>query len=280
MIKMKLLTINVELNGPEEASNWNAFIGNIWNSIFEYYKLDKQGKLIEIAPGSVNKVGNGLTKYGFEGNLFVVEPNLKSLVEISDKYKEDLNAKVNPISLSLRDSIPILPIKTNAIVANHPLDDMIIGKFLSKEAFDDLFDDHYKDPLSNNTRGLWEQLEKYPNLLEKYKQEIVGEWVALINQTNPDLVVISQYDSYFFQSNGITSPDKHAFDILNKLKGIYKDSVREINFEENIQDSRKWLVLEKPKMHKFKSKNPSKKLEVKSTSEANSGKNKQRNKVK
>ncbi|VVB77991.1 Uncharacterised protein [uncultured archaeon] len=227
-------------------NNWKSYVGNIWYKIFSQYNLEKKGTLVEIAPGSVNKIGNGLKSYGFNGKLYVVEPNTKSLATIQEQYSQILPACIRPIKATLKKAIPILPEKVHAIIANHPLDDMIAGKYLDKIGFDEFFDDHYDSVSPDKTRELWRRIESDPSQLQAVKQEVSDEWNQLIERTNPCLIIISQYESYFFRSNNIPSPDKHAFDVLNEIRIRYSNSESNICLEEYVENPSRWLVLENP----------------------------------
>jgi DNA-binding NarL/FixJ family response regulator len=123
---------------------------------------------------------------------------------------------------------------------------MIIGRYLDEEDFDNFFNDHYDNASAEKTKQLWQRLESDKEKLEAVKQEVADEFHKLIRQTNPDLVVISQYESYFFKSNNLTAPDKHAFDVLQQIKARYPKSSPNIRLEQYVEDPNKWLILEKP----------------------------------
>lgn len=230
-------------------SNWNKYIGEIWANILLKSKIQKKSTIIEVAPGSVNKIGYGLQLLGFEGILYVVEPNKRALNSIVKQYSLILNkAKIIPLPYKLNKILKHLPKKVDAIISNHPLDDMIIGKTLKSNQFKKLFNDFY-GKIPSKTDILWRKLSKKGRTLEKIKKEITNEWANLINKVNPDLVIISQYESYFFKSNGISAPDKNAFEILIKIKARFKEYLDEeiIRKERRIRDSNRWLVLLKDK---------------------------------
>ncbi|MCR4327503.1 MAG: hypothetical protein NUV46_02895 [Nanoarchaeota archaeon] len=250
-----------KLNFSKES--WNYFVGEIWKKIFEEINLNKDGVLIEVAPGSANKIGHGLKNYGFEGKLFLVEPNLKSLTTITKEYRIILHADIIPIYASLKESIPLIPFGTDAVVSNHPLDDMIISKSLSRNSFDDFFDNHYDGASFNKTRNFWERLENNPNL-EKYKEEVLDDWSEFINLTNPKFLAISQYESFFFKSHGFSSPDKYAFQVFENLIFKYGPS-NNYFLEDYVEDVGKWLISKNPAKESFKYSCPSKNTDVKTS---------------
>jgi hypothetical protein len=222
-------------------SGWNQYMGAIWEDIFSRYSMKKKDLVVEVAPGKINKIGWGLKRYKFNGKVYIIEPDLKSLKSITAQYRKILNAEVKGVGLTLDKSPKALPGKINALVANHPLDDMVSGKLLSKKGFDKFFDVEYKD--ASYKRKLWNEIDKDKKKVEKAKKEVIEEWCKLIDSTHPDIVVIAQYESWFFKLNKIPQPDKHALDVLNAIKKKY--SKYAVNLKNNyyIENPKRWLVL-------------------------------------
>jgi len=154
---------------------WNHFMGAIWKEIFSNYNLKKDGTVIEIAPGSINKIGWGLSAYKFNGKLYIIEPDIHSIKSIVRQYKKILKSEIKPVALSLDKAIQTLPKKVNAILANHPLDDMISGKLLTKKEFDRFFDITYKN--ASFKRKIWEKIDSDKNKIKKAKHyENSNKW--------------------------------------------------------------------------------------------------------
>jgi hypothetical protein len=64
-------------------------------------------------------------------------------------------------------------------------------------------------------------------------------------------VGIAQYQSYYFKKNNILAPDKHALDVLNRLKTIYAayeqhEIVRSLHAHN--ADTENWMMLIKPRL--------------------------------
>jgi len=230
-----------------QKGKWNQYIGNIWCEVFTIANFPKKGTLIEIAPGSVNKIGEGLSQYEFEGKLYIIEPNPSALESITEKYQKQLTrTQIIPIQKTLKDAIKYLP-KCDAIISNHPLDDMIIGESLNINSFNDLFNDHYNLSALEQTRKYWEILESNPKKLEKIKEKVLTDWNNTIQTIKPNITIISQYESYSFQSMNITQPDMHAIEVLNKIRQIYSNSdqsqiLKNVN---RITDYMHWLLIKK-----------------------------------
>ncbi len=121
-------------------AQWNQYLGDVWYQLIFSYRIPQNGVVVEIAPGDVEKVGLGFHKQGFSGTYYVIEPHQKSLETITAKYKKLMpSATIVPILKTVADAISELPTHVDAIVANHPLDDMIVGKSLNTEEFKDFF---------------------------------------------------------------------------------------------------------------------------------------------
>jgi hypothetical protein len=231
-----------------QESDWNGYIGSIWTDIFSDINLKKDGTIIEIAPGNINKIGRGLKEYGFIGTIYLVEPNKKSLDILSEEYEKQFSKNnIIPIQKNLREAISDITSITecDAILANHPLDDMIIGYFLDDNEFNELFNDHYGNSTIGTTNMQWTKLSKHPQLLDTIKDYVLEDWKTIINTLKPKNVVISQYESYFFKSNNIYLPDIHAQELLSRIKNYYsKKNYSTINIKnDKITDNNTWLLL-------------------------------------
>ncbi len=236
---MEIKHLNLELK-----DNWNEYIATIWKNIFIKIGLPRYGTIVEIAPGEVNKIGKALEMYGFKGTLIIIEPNEKSLNNLTKEY----NSKFKDINLiginrELKDSIKLLPNKVDAILSNHPLDDMIIGKFLKDKEFNNFFDNCYENYDLAHIKKIWDKVESSNNA-EEIKNEVGKEFIELFNKTNPEIVIISQYESYFFKTNKIDYPDKIGFELLNKLKieNIGTDYSKVLDNIKEINDKERWAL--------------------------------------
>jgi len=232
------------------ANNWDKYLGFIWANIFIKCNLPKNGIVVEIAPGVAEKVGRGLEAFGFKGTLYIVEPEEFTLNEITKKYKEHIpGCTVIPIQKTLEECPAFIPEKVDAIIANHPLDDMILGNSLQQEQFKDYFGDKFGTSIEK-TKLFWNKLEAEKEYLEKLKKDIISSWQNLIKHSQPSFVALSQYKSYYFAKNKIFAPDKNALDILKRLRTIYakfenKNIIPAIKaFNADLEH---WMILESPK---------------------------------
>jgi hypothetical protein len=231
------------------ASNWDKYIGLIWANIFIKCDLPLDGVVVEIAPGTASKVGRGLEAIGFRGTLYVIEPEKLCLDIITKKYRKKIGCTVIPLQETLESAIPKLP-KVDAIVANHPLDDMILGNSLNSKDFVDYFGEKFGTSIEK-TKFLWGKLEENQKLLEKLKKEIVQQFANLIGKTSPGFLAISQYKSYYFQKNGVLAPDNNALDVLVRIRkkfAKFDDKKITENIDAFNADITHWIVLRNPKI--------------------------------
>ena len=142
-------------------TDWDYYVGSKYFRIFTKIKLPKNGTVIEVGPGSMTKVGEGLKQYEFTGTLIIIEPEPKSLDEVYNKYCLMLpDVKIVKLNITLEDYLTIYdknPTTIDLCVANHILDDMIIGKYItSNMEFSRFFENHYDEPDIDITAKLWE----------------------------------------------------------------------------------------------------------------------------
>jgi hypothetical protein len=231
--------------------DWKKYVGSIWENLFIAVGAQQKGIVVEIAPGGVNKIGYGLASIDFQGTIYIIEPNEKALSKIVAEY-EKIMPKVEIIKLQkkLGEAIEFLPQKVNLVLANHPLDDIIVGKIIDNAKFGSFFDDHYEPNASpEKTRDLWKAIVSDKKKMLEVQNSVVEEFKELFQKTNPDFVIISQYKSYFFQSNRIFEPDEKAYEVIKLLRRMYKRSLVGSRIKEkNISDLNRWLILKNPKI--------------------------------
>jgi hypothetical protein len=232
----------------DKREDWNRYMGHIWATVFEDLKLNKEGVVVEIGPGGENKIGYGLAEYGFKGKLYVIEPDNIAMNEIIPLYEKVLpNAKIIRVEKMMHNAASSISEKrVDAIIANHPLDDMIIGCYLGS-SFKKFYNLFYNS-VDCKSRTFWEGIEKDKEQVEKVKESVVEEWTGFIKQTKPIYVAILQYESYYLKKNGVLSPDKRAFEILEMLRKKYaKSDIKDIlTSKEGIIEGKRWLVLKNP----------------------------------
>lgn len=235
------------------SDDWNNHIGRIWEDLFISVSLPLDGVVVEVAPGDVPKVGIGLANIKFHGTLIIIEPEKESARKIAASYKKLLpHAQLIVLDSKLDDVVSNLPKNVDLIASNHPLDDMIVGEYLGSSAFQDFFNDHYNSP-AEETRRIWQELELRSNI-NVFRARVAGSWNRVLIDLHPKFLIISQCESFFFKSNGITSPDIHALNVLKLIKKntdpAYYQEIPVLNAR--INQPNRWVILQKNSMKEIR----------------------------
>ena len=198
---------------PETDGDWDHFLGRRICAMLESTNVPKTGTIIEVGPGSVSKVGFALERFGFVGEIVLVEPEESALQTIVSSYKQMLNPEVKITEfLGTFDRLPIR--KADLIIGNHVIDDIIAGKWLSKTGYaaEGFFEDHYDNPLPEVTAYIWENLAKDVSTRLCIFNEIREEF----SRWSPDVWILSVYDSYYFRSNRNKYQSLHHANVLSR----------------------------------------------------------------
>ena len=209
---------------PEIDGDWDHFLGRRICSMLEVSKVPKDGVVVEVGPGSVSKVGFALERFDFKGKIILVEPEESALRAVSAVYQNILNPEVIIDKFQgLFEHLTVQPV--NLIIGNHVIDDMIAGKWIATTGYatEGFFDDHYETPLPDVTAYIWECIAKDVTLRLKIFDEIRQEF----SKWNPDVWILSVYDSYYFRSNRNRYQSLHHANILSRrlMTLIHKDFV-------------------------------------------------------
>jgi hypothetical protein len=190
----------------------------VWEALFRKTGLAPDAAIAEIAPGDEPKIALALEKMDFHGRIYLVEPHTRALASIVTFYRLLLpRATVVPVEKPIAQAYDLLPRKLDGVFANHPLDDMILEKFLETDAFHHVFTDLYDRPLAE-MRALWDSLLAAPDTLLGILSEITGDWSNLIARLAPRRIGIAQYESMTLTQKGFTTPDRVAKACLEELK--------------------------------------------------------------
>ncbi len=244
---------SLEQFDPTEL-DWDYYVGSKYHRMFAKLKLEKDSTVLEIGPGSVSKVGEGLKQYGFIGKIVLVEPELNSLQEISKKYKLLMpKATVIEMNMTLNEYLQNQCHNSiDVVVSNHVIDDMIIGKYISsKQKFTEFFQDHYTEPDIQKTSRLWEELTLDVGKRLQITEETIIEWINVMKLSKA--TIISAYDSYLFRVNENRYPSiNHAHTlsqgVLKKIKESLELSImKEVELEKDdvIQSTDFWICAKK-----------------------------------
>jgi hypothetical protein len=211
---------------------WNEYIGDIWADVLKGCALPDRGTLVEIAPGGTDKIGRGLKALGWQGTIYLVDPHREALEKTLHAYKALLPAS-RVIGIAAPCDEAPLPPRMDALISNHPLDDMIIGHTLDADEFTSFFADHYaSDP--ETTRSLW---QKKSEQIGAAVERTVSEWSTLMPRAA--VTVIAQYESSFFRQHQIDAPDRYAKVVLDRLRNISRTA---LPTSAKIADPQRWLI--------------------------------------
>lgn len=213
--------------------HWQEHLTQTWQSNLSQVPVNST--ILEVAPGGTNKIGLALARQGFTGRIILVEPEADALLKTANAYRSLMpKATIVPLQQTLGQALTDLPYNL-ITVANHPLDDMIIGNTLKGNDFSNLFFDHYTQSVSL-TQSLWDKL--HTSGLESASKVTYDEWAEVIHRSTQ--VIMSQYDSYFFATNGYTRPDREAFNLLRAIKTSFNGKSLQGQF---VEDETKWMKI-------------------------------------
>ena len=230
---------------------WEGYVASIWYDLLMHYGLTPEDTLIEIAPGSSSKIGLALERTSFEGVLYLVDPLSCALESVTDKYKRYLpKATIYSINATLEDALDLLPREPDFLLANHPLDDMLLAT-ISDSVTPDLF-----ICTSNRHRDHRLRLEGNPTIAIS---EVVSCWQQALNKLLPKATILCQYPSLILRQNDIHSLNIYAEEIMESLKACYPTALEPsymlqklLNEHENYNDvhigtevlnAKNWMVL-------------------------------------
>ena len=156
--------------------------------------------------------------------------------------------------MPLQAALKKLPKKPDALVSNHPLDDMVLNEFLTGPKRSEIFDDAESMESAHAVKKAWDQLTRKDSSATDFHRIVVDQWKDAISTLQPRTLAISQYESGFFQRNGIFAPDRAAFEVLKELKQAFGQTdpfIKKRLSRQRLQADR-WLVVQ------FRSPNDSK----------------------
>lgn len=223
-------------------------IGSMWAHLARTAGLTPDDTIVEVAPGMSPKVGLGLAEFGFKGTLYVVEPCLESLEVVVGKYKDILpNARIVPLPCPLKEACREISEPVNAILSNHPLDDMLLAQLpVESERLQRFFADNYVGPDPNRTRLLWSELQSDDDFFARARQNVIGDWLEAMRSLDARVLGIAQYHSYFFRKHGLDIPDREAKSLRDEIArhcGDIDQSGRLAGQDSPIAEAERWLLL-------------------------------------
>lgn len=247
--------ISTQTSVPQDILNSQSdglasYMAAIWHSLFTFFEMLPNSIVIEVASGSSPKIGLALSMAHFTGTLYIVDPCESAIHQVIEIYRECLaKNSVKCVICPIDKAVQLLPKRPHFLVANHPLDDMLIstvaGEFIPDRF--NCFTDKHKVSM--------QLLESDP---ERAIAAVHACWQHVIDDLQPLTTIISQYPSLTLRRNGAENLNKYASKVLRKLKQTYHTRVEELqptlNQFENFSDSHigcevlnaaNWIALKK-----------------------------------
>ncbi len=217
---------------PQEILNsyegWDTYMGHLWYHLLYFCNLKKSDIIIEVAPGSSNKIAQALAKINFSGTLYVVEPHAKIVNVINDSYKKWLpQANIIILNELLEHSLNKLPCNADFIISNHPLDDMLLSANLTSAELNELFDWAADMPSAtfDSTINVWNRLNNNSEQLIANREHVLKTWHAGITDLKPKTVILSQYPSFMMESKGLNQLNRWGWHLLQQLREAYQKQI-------------------------------------------------------
>ncbi|MBI5153483.1 MAG: hypothetical protein HZA36_03435 [Parcubacteria group bacterium] len=216
-----------------------------WNYMLNMAGIAHDAVIIEVAPGYKSKIGKALATMDFSGEIFLVEPNPDAARVVHASYVELLPlARVNIVTKRLSDVIAgvDVPKYADALIANHPLDDMVLSKNISMEKAKTFFSLNSGQKRISKTRELWEGIPS--TRLGKSVRLVTEEWVCALSELQPKTLVIAQYKSNTLQENHIYTPDIMGKRVLDGIATQVNATLNEpcMSYFERHEYAGRWLM--------------------------------------
>ncbi len=205
---------------------WDEYMAKIWKNLLHLVGCEADASVIEIGGGNSVKIGTALAQSGFKGSFHLVDPFEEALAEAQRLYCEllpDAQIHTHTTTLAQAKALP----QNALLLANHPLDDMILAAGAGPHDAAELFGwtaiEHEQTiPLSLQ---VWTGIEHHPDMLSGIKDVIFAEWRAAIDTLKPRALIVSQYPSSTLKNAGMNGLNRHALDILKALRGLYASAL-------------------------------------------------------
>jgi len=202
-----------------EREEGNNVITSLWYQLLSAAEIAHEGIVVEFAPGFKSKIGTAFAKYNFSGEYHLIEPNTKALERVAEEYQKLLpNAKIyahpHPISeIGITLNLQKVP---TCLLANHALDDMVLGKSLRKEEAEEFFAMDSSPQRITRTKELWQSIN--PSELQSYIDETTTDVLHLLESLQPQTTMLSHYDGKTLRKNNINIANEVGYLVAHQLR--------------------------------------------------------------
>ena len=228
--------------------DWIQFAGSIWVNVLKTIPISQNATIVEVAPGRASKIGTALRELNFRGTIYIVEPHLETMNEIVANYQKLLpQAKVVGIPRILKEAIPILPKRPDALISNHPLDDMIAAASLTKLEANEYAGEvnRYRNAEMSEIEAVWSRIASSRDLERRLVEEVASEWQNAIQILDPSYTIVSQYTSPRHTSGPLLAADRLGNYCLQELKRRFPSNqfARRNELLEVGHDPDRWMIV-------------------------------------
>lgn len=219
-----------EINTPNTGLKPVSYI---WMKLLQENPIPGDGIVVEVAPGYEKKIGDALALLDFKGTIILIEPD-----GLAAKYTQQLYRSIMPqadirVVMKPLQEIEVgkdIPGKVDALLANHPFDDMAIA-FAMHDKGISLFSQEKEEGahLSPYVKELYDAVSD-----KDYIGGIlatINTWKNFIKKLRPDLFIVSQYPSHKLilkqlnkrQNSGLVAIELIRYYYESYLKKQYQD---------------------------------------------------------
>lgn len=227
-------------------------ISHIWYQLLKEHHIPVDGTLVEVAPGYETKIGDALALLKFRGTIILIEPDQKAADHIQQAYKQIMPQAIVTVIVKCLQDIHAgmdVPFTIDALVANHPFDDMVIACathkqqpfFFSQERKEEIY-------VSSSTQEIYDAISD-----RDYIRGIlttIAIWKQAIQQLKPNCVMVSQYPSRKLIMKGLAKRHHSGSIIIEVLKNFYenylKDQYKEKSFSNQQGNPLWWMIAREP----------------------------------
>lgn len=237
------------IDRPHDRQRWDRLGARAWASMAAGCELDRTGVAVEVGPGFSTKVGLWLQRRGFEGTLFLVEPNRTARIWSVARYRELLpRAAVIAVDRPLADAPSVLPARLDVVLMNHVIDDLILSARLPAGRHETLFGSMRSGACADEVRSAWRMLVADRGGLAAASESAIEDIRAFCARVQPRLVVISQYRSWFHAHYGLDQVDRATAPLLAPLRVRLSAAVPglDVRLRGTGPNRRRWLVGVRP----------------------------------
>ena len=226
-------------------------ISYTWHRLFQEHCIPLDGIIIEVAPGYETKIGDALALLGFQGTIILIEPDEAAAAHIKEAYQRIMpQATVSVVAKCLQDVEmgKDIPLWADALVANHPFDDMAIAfamhgthvSFFSQEREDGI-------DLTPCIQQLYDAIDNKDYIHGILATIVV--WKDVIQKLKPALFIASQYPSHKLAMKKLTKRQNSGFIIIELLRDYYERYITEQYQSKSFGqqgDPAWWIIAHKP----------------------------------